>query len=567
MTVYYVAKSGSDSGNGSASSPFGSITRALKAKLQPGDEIVVKAGTYHEQVMVNKGGSPAGDIVIRSEVPGGAKVIPPADKTWGFAIVQDYVQVDGFDVSGAKAGITTASVHHVKITNNVVHDNLTHGISVNKSEFVIVDGNTTYGNASKGPSSGISIFRAENSSGDKTTKGFRIEVTNNVSYDNVWKSGARTDSNGIIIDSFKSKEGSGYAYAYTTLVENNVVYGNSGRGIQLAWADNVTVRNNTSWHNGNTPYDAGSWQGELSNMNSSHNTWVNNIAVADPSANSNALVNVSMKKFGSNTDVVWANNLTFNGTPGDAATFTNGNGNAKPGATGNNLLGVNPEFVGGQLSFRIGPDSPAVDAGTGAYGRAATDHFGKARDGAIDIGAHEAGVGGDSGGGTGGGGTGGRIVTGTSGNDRLVGAGKDDTLVGRAGNDHLEGKGGADLLQGGGGKDTLVGGVGEDTLEGGAGADTFLFRSGTGAASGIDEIRDFSRSEGDKIHLGGIDADVGRGGNQAFTFIGSNDFDGKAGRLHYQNGVVAGDVNGDRVADFHIQMANGVSLGAVDFIL
>jgi parallel beta-helix repeat protein len=564
LAIYYVATNGSDSGNGSASSPFGSINRALKANLNPGDEIVVKSGVYREQVMVTKGGSEAGgDIVIRSEVPGGAKIIAPPDKTWGIAIIRDYVQVDGFDVSGGKAGITTASVHHVKITNNIVHDNLGSGISVNRSEFVKVDGNVTYGNASNGPSSGISIFHAENVSGDTKTGGFRIEVTNNISYDNIWKSGAKTDGHGIIIDHFKSKTGSGYAYGYETLVENNVVHGNSGRGIQVAWSDHVTVRNNTAWHNGNAPYEGSSWRGELSNMNSSHNTWVNNIAVADPSSGSNAIVNVSMKDFGTNRDIIWAHNLTFNGKPGDAAVHADGPGNTVPTAGNGNLLGVNPQFIGGPLNFRISADSPAVDGGTGAYGRVTTDYDGDARKGAIDIGAHEAGGGGgdddDGVGGDGG------LVTGTARNDRLFGSAGNDTVVGGAGNDNLYGRGGADLLQGGLGRDTLVGGAGEDTLEGGGAADRFVFRGAAGAAN--DEILDFSRNQGDKIDLSGIDAHAGQSGNQAFAFIGAKAFDGKAGQLQYLNGTISGDVNGDRVADFQIDIANGQALGAIDFIL
>ena len=38
-------------------------------------------------------------------------------------------------------------------------------------------------------------------------------------------------------------------YPFTTLVENNLVYGNGGKGIQVFLSDNVTIRNNTAYFN------------------------------------------------------------------------------------------------------------------------------------------------------------------------------------------------------------------------------------------------------------------------------------------------------------------------------
>ena len=80
-------------------------------------------------------------------------------------------------------------------------------------------------------------------------------------------------------------------------------------------------------------------------------------------------------------------------------------------------------------------------------------------------------------------------------------------------------------------------------------------------------IRDFSRAQGDDIDLSGIDANAKAAGNQAFSFIGAKAFSGKAGELQSKNGIVAGDVNGDKVADFHIEIANHHGLVAGDFIL
>ncbi|WP_245495490.1 DUF1565 domain-containing protein, partial [Rhizobium ruizarguesonis] len=60
MTTYYVATTSSGGGNGSASSPFHTISEAMAANLKPGDEVVVKPGTYNESINFDKDGSAAG---------------------------------------------------------------------------------------------------------------------------------------------------------------------------------------------------------------------------------------------------------------------------------------------------------------------------------------------------------------------------------------------------------------------------------------------------------------------------------------------------------------------------
>lgn len=66
-------------------------------------------------------------------------------------------------------------------------------------------------------------------------------------------------------------------------------------------------------------------------------------------------------------------------------------------------------------------------------------------------------------------------------------------------------------------------------------------------------IDDFKpESEDDVIDLRSIDADTGRSGNNAFTFIGKSAFSGEAGELRYSGTIISGDVNGDGRADFEI---------------
>lgn len=823
MTTYYVATTGNDGAAGSSSAPWKTLNKAMSASLKAGDEVVVRSGTYNETMTIQKSGSASGYITIRSEVEGGAKIVASGSNV-GINIAANYVIVDGFDVKGGSSshGIMANNVHHTKVLDNIVHDSGQSGIQYNWSDFITIEGNETYNNASTGWYSGISVYENRNITGD-TTAGVRTIIRNNISHDNVTKTGGHSDGNGIIVDDFQSTQASGYsAYKYATLIEGNLVYSNGGKGVQIAWSDNVTVRNNTAWHNNTDTLNTGTWRGEFSNQDSNNNTWVNNIAVADPTRNSN---NTAIADTGDNSNIKWYNNLTFNGTSGKASLNTDG-GNTGPTAANGNLLGVDPKFVDpANGNFHLSGSSPAVDKGSSAYGLNSVDLDGGQRAvGTVDIGAYESGTSGsvnhaptavaDSGfstkqgtaitltassllandsdqdgdtivlksvsgatngtvalnasgnvvftptagftgtasfsytiadqagltatakasidvsatgssgtyslwgssatpailtdsdhdavelgvrfkasvsgqitairyykgpendgthvatlfssngtklatatftgesdqgwqevklstpvtvtagstyvaayhapegeysaslnyfgssvsngpltamGGvykygaagsfpnqtyqasnywvdvvfkatassaagagqaTAGGGTGaeatGKSLSGGSGNDVLTGGAGNDRLVGGDGDDHLSGGAGNDVLRGGPGKDILVGG---------AGADTFQFGKATVGSTSIDRISDFSHAQGDKIDLSEIDANLGKGGDQAFHYIAADAFSGTAGELRYQGGILSGDVDGDGHVDFAIELSNASKLVAADFLL
>lgn len=80
------------------------------------------------------------------------------------------------------------------------------------------------------------------------------------------------------------------------------------------------------------------------------------------------------------------------------------------------------------------------------------------------------------------------------------------------------------------------------------------------------KITDFNRRQ-DTIDLSGVDANTRKAKDQAFKFIGDDRFDKKVGQLRYDDGVVAGDLNGDGKADFRIGVDNDPNLNASDFIL
>ncbi|MEQ1717011.1 MAG: hypothetical protein ABL907_13670 [Hyphomicrobium sp.] len=129
------------------------------------------------------------------------------------------------------------------------------------------------------------------------------------------------------------------------------------------------------------------------------------------------------------------------------------------------------------------------------------------------------------------------------------------------------------VLTGNAAHNILTGGLGRDTLSGKAGADTFDFNAPgeTGkTAATRDYITDFTSS--DVIDLSTIDANGARAELGTFAWRGAAGFTGVAGQLHYtlvnsannalDRTIIEGDLNGDRVADFQIELKGLFALTA-----
>jgi Ca2+-binding RTX toxin-like protein len=154
----------------------------------------------------------------------------------------------------------------------------------------------------------------------------------------------------------------------------------------------------------------------------------------------------------------------------------------------------------------------------------------------------------------------------TGGSVNGAGNGLANLIVGSPGANVMWGVAGNDTLNGRFGNDTLRGGLGKDILEGGGNRDFFDFDAVKESARGAnrDVILDLIRAEDDRIDLRTIDANTHKSGNQGFHFIGVAAFHGSEGELRCKSGIVQGDVNGDRKADFDIKV-NLATLVAGDF--
>ncbi len=375
-----VAPWGNDGNSGTADSPWQTLSHASR-NVGPGDVVLIRAGTYTNQLTnVASRGEPGRRIVFRN-YPGERPVIQgtggfnsDGSKVWGgIHLVEPaaYLTFSGLEVAGTSDTVDTAGVmlwrtHHITVRNLNIHDFGGGGVNAASSEKLTIENNIIRNNAQWRPeaASGISIYQAIDFDGQ--TSGYTNIIRNNrVSHNEnlvPHTSGEFTDGNCIVIDRFRD-----VGYTGRTLIANNVCSDNGGRGIHIFRSDNVHVLNNTLYHNRKTSQLTG--DGELSTFEADNVLFRNNLVwPRDGLRAANPWLS---------TRIRFDNNL-FVGSNG----VRHGNGNivvsdAKLRAPG----------TGSKADFRLRGDSPAIDAGH--WVAPTTDRTRRARNGAPDIGAIE----------------------------------------------------------------------------------------------------------------------------------------------------------------------------------
>ena len=292
----HVAPNGSDDNPGTLDQPLASITRAV-SRAQPGQNVLVRQGTYEESVVISGvSGQPDAWITLRSypgeratlvgklgqnsvalrkgssyvniacltlagptEQPDAAPSSPSEmrDRRQAGAGFNDIPRnygtgVDIGDRADSRNGLYS---HHIRVIANEVRNYAEMGVSAVEANHITIAGNISYQNAkySCHAGSGIGLGYMENVGGPDNPDGYSNYIVGNVSYGNENRSlqcftdglgAVLTDGNGIIIDLNNSTD-----YTGRTLVADNVVFGNGGRGILVFKSDNVDVVNNVSYQN------------------------------------------------------------------------------------------------------------------------------------------------------------------------------------------------------------------------------------------------------------------------------------------------------------------------------
>jgi parallel beta-helix repeat protein len=384
--TYYVDASLSVSGNGlTESTAFKTLTEAANA-TNSGDLVLVKDGTY-AAFQETTSGKANGWITWRNFE--GHKPIISFNGWQGIYLKGSYIEIDGLTVRGNNAKVTLAGAlkqgkgcenatgdyesvyngngiyvdsrttasnnpngdkyHHISIKNCTVYECGGPGIGIIQSDYITIENCKVYNNSwySLFGTSGISLYQNYNSDASQDIKNI---IRNNVIYGNrmfvpwVFGNCKFTDGNGIIIDDFKNTQNGSSLGKYfgKTLIENNVVYNNGGRGIHCYLSDNITIVHNTCYQNSASPeIDEGEITFYGSNVESC--SVYNNILFARSGEKVNTVANNA-------TRYLHQNNLYFNSE--------NGSQLGTIGKSGDPLF-VNPDTG----DFKLKTGSPAIDFG------------------------------------------------------------------------------------------------------------------------------------------------------------------------------------------------------------
>ncbi len=371
----YVSPNGNDTNPGTLAAPLASIQRAFDL-VNPGDTIELADGTYYDVSVLNRSGAAGRYITLKARNALMAKLLGPTGTYSTITLMKvGWVRIEGLDIEAENGhGVDAYGSHHIQVVNCFCHNSGGAGISLEASDYLLVEGNEVAGNATTNTyqASGISIYQAR---AYDNAASFHILIRRNFVYDNIESFtglAVTSDGNGIIVDDFQNSQASdgnvaAGVYPNTTLVENNLCVRNGGGGIVVYRSNGVVVRHNTVAGNNLDAINPTKGRGELSNNLGKDNHWYNNVAVCDGSlATRPAAMEETSDAGFPNTGAIWSGNWLFDAAqPTRDAITVRGSGNSYSMglALSNNHSQVDPALVNRQgttlAAFSLAAGSPA----------------------------------------------------------------------------------------------------------------------------------------------------------------------------------------------------------------
>jgi len=185
--IYVDAANTSGIEDGTKTYPFDTISEGIEA-VAPGKSVIVAAGTYNEQLIINKGITLQGASQDNTFITGSGL----AENL--ISLEADNITISGFTIDGDSStsiGIYFDSYSFININNNLIKNNKDYGISYINSA-PIIEGNNIENNSSSGikvATNGTGIIRnnyiLSNQHGIRTYGGSYPEITkNNISNNN-----------------------------------------------------------------------------------------------------------------------------------------------------------------------------------------------------------------------------------------------------------------------------------------------------------------------------------------------------------------------------------------------
>ena len=235
--TYYVATNGSNDNPGTLERPFASINDATN-KVQPGDKVYVRGGTYNlnREVWIGNSGTADQRIVFES-YPGETAILDGSNLSAFYivGIVGQYIDFKGFEVRNSQGfGISVWKGKHIQILDNVVHGSFQGAIRAGSDDDktatrdIVISGNTVYNNGlvNKARNTGWPAIVASHGATNVT-------MTNNYIYENYG-------------------EGIDFIVTDIGLASGNVLHDNYAANLYLDNASNIKVEKNFIYTTNNT---------------------------------------------------------------------------------------------------------------------------------------------------------------------------------------------------------------------------------------------------------------------------------------------------------------------------
>jgi hypothetical protein len=303
---------------------------------KPGDVVIVHAGTY-AGIHFQQSGASGSPIVVRSfpgERPvmqGGSYPVLLEAEPWQNGLPVGWIAVDGFELRSGTVGIEITNAHDLALCHNFIHDNSGQGI-LGYGHDVLIEGNAISKNGD---------FTTNHDHGMYLT-GRRFTITNNV----VWGNSAY----GLQIAAYNCNPppsgfcaGTDFSGAVDWLVANNTIALEQLRGGIVVWKPGAS-------------YGA-EGNGELSNVRIVNNVFFDNNR-SNPGSTNGVDIDYEDGPTQGDSTIVIATNLFFsdqgnvpvNPTPNAAAV--------------SDVVQADPFLVAPQSAdFHLLAGSPAIDRG------------------------------------------------------------------------------------------------------------------------------------------------------------------------------------------------------------
>ena len=223
-----------------------------------GDTIIVRDGTYTENVDVNK------QLTIQSENGSASTIVNAATSDHVFDVKTNWVNLTGFTVTGAtgwgKAGIYLKYADHCNISSNNASGNTFYGIYLYDGNYNDIVGNTVNNNGDKGiyvydTNNNITDNVVENNGADGIylASGSNNVAGNTANYNTKDGIDAHSSNNDIVGNTVNNNSENGiYAYYNNNDIVGNTANNNTKNGIKIYWCDYNNVTNNIA--NNNTKF-------------------------------------------------------------------------------------------------------------------------------------------------------------------------------------------------------------------------------------------------------------------------------------------------------------------------